>query len=124
MISFTIPGRPVPAVRMTQRGKWVKARAQRYLAYKGLVSWTARQVVEKPLEGPVGIELRVFGTGKGRVGDLDNIVKAVTDGLNGVAWHDDSQVVEIKARRCRDNIERVEVKIWQVNEGEAKRAVY
>lgn len=29
--------------------------------------------------------------------DIDNIVKCVMDGLNGVAWHDDSQVIEIVA---------------------------
>lgn len=29
--------------------------------------------------------------------DLDNIVKLVMDGLNGVAFHDDSQVIEIHA---------------------------
>lgn len=114
--SFTVPGRPVPAVRMTQRGKWVKTRAQRYLAYKNLVSWTAVQVILQPLEGPVGIEVEVYGIGKGRIGDLDNIVKAVMDGLNGVAWHDDSQVVEIRARRNKSDLERVEVKVWRVEE--------
>lgn len=29
--------------------------------------------------------------------DIDNVVKCVMDGLNGVAWHDDSQVTEIVA---------------------------
>jgi Holliday junction resolvase RusA-like endonuclease len=30
-------------------------------------------------------------------GDLDNYVKTVLDGLNGVAWKDDSQVAKITA---------------------------
>ena len=29
--------------------------------------------------------------------DIDNVVKCVMDGLNGIAWHDDSQVTEIVA---------------------------
>ena len=29
--------------------------------------------------------------------DLDNIIKSIKDGLNKVAWHDDSQVVSITA---------------------------
>ena len=29
--------------------------------------------------------------------DIDNIVKCVMDGLNGIAWADDSQAVEISA---------------------------
>jgi Holliday junction resolvase RusA-like endonuclease len=30
-------------------------------------------------------------------GDLDNYVKTVMDGLNGVAWVDDKQVIDIQA---------------------------
>ena len=31
--------------------------------------------------------------------DIDNIVKVVMDGLNGIAYEDDAQVVEIKASK-------------------------
>ena len=31
--------------------------------------------------------------------DLDNLTKAVLDGLNDVAWHDDSQIVELNVRK-------------------------
>jgi len=31
--------------------------------------------------------------------DVDNLVKAVMDGLNGIAYEDDSQVVRITARK-------------------------
>lgn len=31
--------------------------------------------------------------------DVDNIIKGVLDGLNGVAWTDDSQVIHVNARK-------------------------
>jgi Holliday junction resolvase RusA-like endonuclease len=31
--------------------------------------------------------------------DVDNVVKAILDGLNGVAYHDDSQVVYVDAEK-------------------------
>lgn len=32
--------------------------------------------------------------------DLDNLVKAVKDALNGIAWRDDSQVMSLSAGKC------------------------
>jgi Holliday junction resolvase RusA-like endonuclease len=115
VIEFTVPGRPVPAVRMTQRGKWIKRNASRYLAFKEHVGWVARQHFPEPWEGPVGIRIVAYWWG-GRPGDLDNILKAIQDGLNEIAWHDDTQVVLIGAERRRDKPERTEVAIWRVEE--------
>lgn len=111
MVSFVVPGRPVPAARMTQRGKWVKRNAARYLAYKNHVGWVARQHFPEPWEGPVGIRIVAYWWG-GRPGDLDNILKAVQDGLNGVAYYDDSQIVRVEGERHRGKPERTEVTIW------------
>jgi len=88
---LVIPGRPVPAVRMTQRGKFVSRAAQRYLAYKNQVAWAAKQARIRPVEGPVEVEGVVYIHG-GREGDVDNYCKTLLDALNGIAWIDDRQV--------------------------------
>ena len=31
--------------------------------------------------------------------DLDNLVKSVLDGLNGIAYVDDNQIIDIEARK-------------------------
>ena len=47
--------------------------------------------------------------------DIDNIVKVVMDGLNGIAYDDDSQVVEITARKIYGlGYEGVHVKLEEV----------
>ncbi len=43
--------------------------------------------------------------------DVDNIAKAVTDGLNGVAYKDDSQIVELKIAKNYGTHDRVEVEL-------------
>lgn len=43
--------------------------------------------------------------------DCDNIVKAILDGLNGVAFHDDVQVVEMIVRKKYSERPRTEVEI-------------
>lgn len=48
--------------------------------------------------------------------DIDNIIKAVMDGLNGVAYEDDKQVVEVKGEKLYacDAYERIEVIVNEV----------
>ena len=117
MIEFVVPGRPVPAVRMTQRGKWVRPEAQRYLEYKQFIGWVAKTYVREILTGEVRLHVEAY-VDKGRPGDLDNIIKSIQDGLNGIAWKDDCQVVEIHAKRHKGVPERVEVAIREIARGE------
>lgn len=46
--------------------------------------------------------------------DLDNIAKAILDALNGLAYHDDSQVVEMKVEKYWSENPRVEIKIKKI----------
>lgn len=48
--------------------------------------------------------------------DIDNIAKIIMDGLNKVAWKDDTQVIKLRVNKCWSNEPRVEVKIEEVVE--------
>lgn len=59
--------------------------------------------------------------------DIDNIVKAVFDGLNGIAWDDDSQVTVVRAEkkdRMRIAHEFTEIIITGETEGGAHDATH
>ena len=46
--------------------------------------------------------------------DMDNIVKIIADPLNGIAYHDDSQIVNCSIKKFFSDQPRVEVKIKEV----------
>ncbi len=82
-------------------------------AYKRKVGLTVQST---PLDGPLAIEVHVYRPRK--AGDLDNTLKVLCDALNGIAWRDDSQVVEIHAYRGDDKADpRVELRVWQLGIG-------
>ena len=109
-VSFSVLGRPVAAVRMTQRSKHCDERAKAYLAYKAYVGLVAKTCGLRPRSGDVAIEVIVYFRNN-VVPDIDNALKAIMDGLNGVAWRDDRQVVSASAERRRSEDERAEVTI-------------
>lgn len=43
--------------------------------------------------------------------DMDNIVKVVSDALNGVAYHDDAQIVYVTAKKAYSAIEGLDVTV-------------
>ncbi len=48
--------------------------------------------------------------------DMDNIVKVVADALNGVAYHDDTQVVKIVAKKAYSAVEGVHITVEEYTE--------
>lgn len=97
MIEFTLPGKAMPAVRMTQRSMYAKKNAKRYRNYKNHVAWVARQHMQgRPIEGSVGVRITHYI--HGNRADIDNLFKGVTDSLNKIVYKDDRQIKEMNRK--------------------------
>ena len=49
--------------------------------------------------------------------DWDNIGKIISDALNGIAYHDDAQIVDVRVRKYYTLSPRVEVEISEARRG-------
>lgn len=71
------------------------------------------------IEGPVKVTIKAYFQHKTKAGwhisrpDLDNIVKAILDGLNGTVFSDDAAVCQLVASKEYGE-ERVEVQVEHV----------
>lgn len=45
--------------------------------------------------------------------DLDNLIKSLSDAMNGIVFHDDSQVVSIDALKAYDSHPRIEMTLYE-----------
>jgi len=90
--------RPQPKQRartFVRGGKVISATPPATVAYEQYVaaSWRGPRCFEGVVKVTIAVQ-----EGPGHPADLDNFVKVILDGLNGVAWVDDKQVVAIDAK--------------------------
>jgi Holliday junction resolvase RusA-like endonuclease len=124
MLTFTVPGAPIGKGRpcvTTRGGKFASMYTpEKTLNYEGLVAHSAKVAMAgAPLiDGPASVRMEIvcqipasWSQKKRRAAiagkvhpttkpDIDNVEKAIFDGLNGVVWRDDVQVVEVAKRKC------------------------
>lgn len=117
MITFTVHAIPTPkgrprVVRNRHTGRVTTFTPERTTSYEAAVGLAARAAGVKPMPGAVGVRL-VFFVPDCRQVDIDNLEKAVLDGLNKIAWADDSQVCEVVKHKFLDaERPRAEVSLW------------
>lgn len=121
MIAFHVPGVPVSqgsmkAFVVNGRARVTHSNSPELREYRARVAYGAKDIGLEVVDGPIAMEIRFFlqrpkghfGTGRnaGHVKDsapdypttkpdLDKCVRAVLDSLTGVAYRDDSQVVDL-----------------------------
>ncbi|MCZ2099574.1 MAG: RusA family crossover junction endodeoxyribonuclease [Anaerolineae bacterium] len=97
LLAFVVDGQPVPKARprVTHGHAYTPERTR---AYEQAVAWAARACMggRDPLAGDLDVEIALYRKGKRRA-DLDNLVKAVSDGCNAIVWQDDAQIVALRS---------------------------
>jgi Holliday junction resolvase RusA-like endonuclease len=136
---LVIPGKPLgkQRVRVPKRGR--PYTPDQTVNYEAVVKalYIEKYGMEKPLEGPVMINIVAFyqipkSASKARQRgmkdwtirptvrpDIDNVLKIITDALNGVAYLDDKQIIECSVNKCYAEAPAVLVTISELNAGVA-----
>ena len=118
-MELIIPIRPKPK----GRPRFYKGHAvtpQETRDYETAIGMEASLLVDEPLKGAIFIDITFsfkVRSGSGwhtKKPDLDNLVKSVLDGLNGILWEDDKQVAEIRARKFYGSDDYVKILIQEM----------
>jgi len=133
-LTFFVPGEPVAKGRaraFVRHGVIAHYTPDKTARYENLVKISAKNATNgaKPLEGPLSLRCTFWLSvpmsylNKRREAclngserhckrpDIDNLLKSVKDGCNGVAWIDDCQVVEVSAFKKYGETPGVDVEI-------------
>lgn len=128
MITFIIPGDPKAWQRARTFGKRFFNSSQ-MVHYQNKIAVFAKNEGIKIIDGPINLELEFYFSRPKkwcrakdptcalvmpRRPDADNLIKMISDGLNGIAWNDDAQIVEVRAKKFYHEMggsPRTEIKI-------------
>ena len=128
--NFIIPGEPVAKGRpkLSRYGTYTPKKTKEYEEH--IKQEWHKNGYKEPLTGAVMVDITFYRsiqkssskaakmaklTGKVKPTvkpDLDNYIKAVLDGLNGLAWVDDSQIINISATKEYSLEPKTVVLIW------------
>ena len=131
-MEFKIPGK----VQAKQRPRFYNGRVytqKKTIVYENLVKNVFKEYAEiykwQPIEGAIRAEIKVFmkisksdskvvkkrkleGYVRPTVTpDADNLAKSILDSLNGLAYNDDKQIVELEVKKFYNETEEAVVKL-------------
>ena len=135
--------KPLGAVRMTQRGKYIKDNAKRYLNYKSVIYSEVLKQLDyeyKPFDCAVNVMLQfkmpipsswpkkakeeAVGKLCTTKPDIDNLTKGLFDALNGILWVDDNRIAVMNVYKVYSDNPGINLEIEPVgvlSYGQAKK---
>lgn len=134
--SFVVYGEPVAKGRPRVFSSGHAITPERTMNYENLVKWTyaasCREMFDDDAQIRACVRLyfqmpksaskkkkKLMQEGKIRPTkkpDVDNCIKSILDALNGVAYHDDAQVVEVEALKFYSDEPRAEIKLTRIED--------
>lgn len=139
MIIF-VPGDPVGKQRPRKGKNGSVYTPQKTKDYEATVAWHWKNARGPKLDGPIRLRIvwhcripksaskaKRAAMVSGQIlpmtrPDIDNVCKSIMDALNGVAYHDDLQIVSLTAIRRYAEITGLFVEVEQENENRAEGA--
>lgn len=137
MIEFRIPGEPTAKGRarsFIRAGHIAHHTPAKTVAYEGLVALAAQSAMSAArlelMQGPLAMSfVATFAIPKGwtkkrlaahainpervtKKPDLDNIMKALSDGMNKIVYADDSQIAHLHCSKVYGALPGVLVRVW------------
>ena len=132
MVTFKVDANPVgkQRARYVRRGNHISTYTpEKTRSYETLIKESAKQAMgsSEPLETPVSLYLyirvpipasatkkRLQAISDGsekptKKPDASNILKSVEDGMNGVVYHDDSQIINIHVTKVYSSVPGVDI---------------
>ena len=116
-------GTPIPQGSVRVFGGRVVHANKKLAAWRSAIRNALQAVVRAPYAGPLYAYL-VFYLPRPKTvkrdrphvkPDLDKLVRACLDAGTGVAWGDDSQIVEIQATKCYSNEPKLKLYLKELN---------
>ena len=124
--AFFVRGRPIPqgSMKFIKPGVMIHSRSQDLAVWRADIARNAELFGFKPVAHAVKVDLdfvvsrpkstkRTYPSVKP---DLDKLIRAVLDGLTGVAFQDDSQVILINSSKTYGENQGVWIRIEQILE--------
>lgn len=122
--------------RATRMGRGIRLYDPKKVSvYKKQLGMMCRfQYKQAPLAGPLKVEMNFFRHVQSSVSkkerklrlsgshrpvvkpDTDNYIKSTLDGLNGLLWEDDNQIVDLVAHKYYSDKPRVEIEVTKLDE--------